>query len=300
MKIQHNTFSRRKLLGYVSTLGTVWVCYPTVSSGQADHYLPLDTPGLDHLDVIVPDVEATARFYMQLFKTHLHAQPFRGGQRYFVLLGTLPESRQVPYLAVGASNGRGSYIGHFCTSVFGYREQREAINMALGEAFAAAGFGTLEGGGGFGGIFLDPDGIEYQLLPAPDTLIGAATPSDLVEPDQGLLTPKNLDHILLKVSDLDAAAEYYSIMYGPDRLVRESDSRLHFDFGNSRLILEQSDYRYGDTIGIAHACIKVENLDKDATEELLLSLGADIEEANTEGAVRFRDIDGNRLELVSA
>ena len=47
--------------------------------------LPLNTPKIDHLDVIVPNVEASARFYMGVFNTTLHAQPFQGGFRYFVL-----------------------------------------------------------------------------------------------------------------------------------------------------------------------------------------------------------------------
>ena len=79
--------------------------------------LPIRTPKIDHLDVIVPNVEASARFYMGVFNTTLHAQPFQGGFRYFVLFGDLPANRQVGYLAIGDSRGRGTYIGHFCTSV---------------------------------------------------------------------------------------------------------------------------------------------------------------------------------------
>ena len=75
--------------------------------------LPLNTPKIDHLDVIVPNVEASARFYMSVFNTTLHAQPFQGGFRYFILFGDLPANRQVGYLAIGDSRGRGTYIGHF-------------------------------------------------------------------------------------------------------------------------------------------------------------------------------------------
>ncbi len=31
--------------------------------------------------------------------------------------GPLPAGREVGYIAIGAANGRGTYIGHFCTSV---------------------------------------------------------------------------------------------------------------------------------------------------------------------------------------
>ena len=57
------------------------------AQAQPASLLPLNTPKVDHLDVIVPNVEASARFYMSVFNTKLHAQPFQGGFRYFVLFG---------------------------------------------------------------------------------------------------------------------------------------------------------------------------------------------------------------------
>jgi hypothetical protein len=43
-----------------------------------DKVLPLRAPCLDHLDVVVPDFEATTKFFMDLFNTELHAQELRG------------------------------------------------------------------------------------------------------------------------------------------------------------------------------------------------------------------------------
>ena len=176
--------------------------------------LPLRTPKIDHLDVIVPNVEASARFYMGVFNTTLHAQPFQGGFRYFVLFGDLPANRQVGYLAIGDSRGRGTYIGHFCTSVFDYRRDSAAITAALADATEKAGLGKLAGGGGIGGIFSDPDGIEIQFLPAPDTLVTAAVPSDLVPSRKGLVKPLGVDHVLLHVADLEKGVRFYRILYG--------------------------------------------------------------------------------------
>ncbi|MFV1174451.1 cyclic pyranopterin monophosphate synthase MoaC, partial [Klebsiella pneumoniae] len=45
------------------------------------------------------------------------------------------------------------------------------------------------------------DGIEIQFLPAPDTLVTAAVPSELVAWHEGLVTPQHVDHVLLDVSD---------------------------------------------------------------------------------------------------
>jgi catechol 2,3-dioxygenase-like lactoylglutathione lyase family enzyme len=196
---------------FVAGLGALAV--PVIGWAQQDgapaKLLPLRTPKIDHLDVIVPDVAASARFYMGVFNTTLHAQPFQGGFRYFVLFGDLPVNRQVGYLAIGDSRGRGTYIGHFCTSIFDYRQNSAAITSALVEAVDKAGLGKLTIGSGPGGIFSDPDGIEIQFLPAPDTLVTVAVPSDLVEANKGLVTPKGVDHVLLHVSDLEKGVQFY-------------------------------------------------------------------------------------------
>src|SRR5215510_15118372 len=82
----------------------------------ASSVLPLQNLGLEHLDIVVPDPAASAKFYMRVFKTRLHQQPIRDTFRYFVLLGDLPADRQVGYIAIGAAApGRMPSIGHYCT-----------------------------------------------------------------------------------------------------------------------------------------------------------------------------------------
>lgn len=262
--------------------------------------LPLNTPKLDHLDVMVPNVENTARFYMSVFKTSLHAQPFQGGQRYFVLLGDLPENRQVGYIAVGDSRGRGTYIGHFCTSVFNYRENAAAITQQLTQAYERAGFGNFASGsrGGVAGIFSDPDGIELQFLPAPDTLVTAAVPSNLVEWHKGLLTPKGVDHALLKVSDMDKALQFYRVLYGRKDVRDRKTGRVWFPIGDTRLGLEQTKYQFGDKPRIAHFGIKVAPFDRAAVSAALTKLGAQVLPSEDEPDVlRFKDIDGITVEV---
>src|SRR3972149_2096969 len=73
--------------------------------------LPLDNLGLEHLDIIVPDPAASARFYARIFKSALHQQPVRDTMRYFVLLGDLPADRQVGYIAIGAAGQRQPAVG---------------------------------------------------------------------------------------------------------------------------------------------------------------------------------------------
>src|SRR6188768_2190685 len=261
------SIDRRNLLGMMALLGAM----PRLSfAGQG--LLPLDTPGLDHLDVIVGDVEKSARFYMGLFRTTLHAQPFQGGQRYFVLLGPLPENRAVGYLAVGASRGRGNYIGHFCTSVANWRENSAAVFADMKQKFAAAGFGEFPGSTGFGGIFKDPDGIEIQFLPAPDTLVTAAVPSDLVPSRKGLVKPLGVDHVLLHVADLEKGVRFYRILYGVEALTDRTTGRVWFRIGDTRLGLQQAEA--GQKPHIAHFGIKVAPFDTQKVTAGLQALGA--------------------------
>ena len=260
--------------------------------------LPLNTPKIDHLDVIVPNVEASARFYMGVFSTALHAQPFQGGQRYFILLGDLPANRQVGYIAIGDSRGRGTYIGHFCTSVFDYRRDSAAIMTAITEAVDKAGLGKITQGTGVGGIFSDPDGIEIQFLPAPDTVVTAAVPSDLVEPRKGLLTPRGVDHVLLHVSDLEKGVQFYRILYGKEATREKSPERVWFQIGDTRLGVEQA--RPGQKPHIEHFAIKVARFDRGAVTAALTKLGARVLPSPEEaGVLRFQDLDGITLEVTA-
>jgi len=286
--------TRRDVLALMAITG---LALPHWVSAE-ERLLPLDTPGLDHLDVIVPDVEKSARFYMGLFRTTLHAQPFQGGFRYFVLLGPLPESRAVGYLAVGASRGRGTYIGHFCTSVANWRRDSAAVFAQMKEQFRAAGFGEFPGSTGFGGIFDDPDGIEIQFLPSPDTLVTAAVPSDLVPWEQGAVTPQRVDYALLRVSDLKKALQYYRILYGKES--RRDAHSATFTFRNgSRLLLEETAYVYGEAqVRIARFGIRVAAFDRAAAAAAIASLGGKV--LQDDGRVlRLQDVDGIELDLVS-
>ena len=295
-------FSRRQFIGALGVAATLPMLGPSgaFAADAGKGLLPLNTPKVDHLDVIVPNVETTARFYMSVFNTSLHAQPFQGGQRYFVLLGDLPDNRQVGYIAIGESRGRGTYIGHFCTSVFNYRENAAAITQQLTAAFEHAGFGNFASvsRGGVGGIFSDPDGIEIQFLPAPDTLVTAAVPSNLVEWHKGLLTPKGVDHALLKVSDMSKALQFYRTLYGKKDVRERKTGRVWFPIGDTRLGLEETKYQFGDKPRIAHFGIKVAPFDRAAVSDGLTKLGAQILPSDDEPDVlRFKDPDGITVEV---
>jgi hypothetical protein len=95
--------------------------------------LPLDNLGLEQLDIVVPDPAAAARSYARIFKTTPHQQPVRDTLRYFVLLGDLPQDRQVGWFhleggtRIGlqqAEAGRSPTIEHFAIRVTPFRSAR--------------------------------------------------------------------------------------------------------------------------------------------------------------------------------
>ena len=171
-----------------------------LGQGVATNPLPLENQGLEHLDIIVPDPGASARFYMRLFRSALHQQPVRDTLRYFVLLGDLPADRQVGYIAIGAAGGRAPAIGHYCVLTTVYDR------AAMANALQAAGYGVA--GPGPTGMWPDPDGLELQLFQPPAGLVTAAVPSPLPIERDGFLVPRGVDHVLLRVSSLARSLPY--------------------------------------------------------------------------------------------
>ena len=197
--VETSSARRRMLLGALCAGACTTILPLARAHGQA-RALPLKNLGLEHLDIVVPDTAESARFYKRVFSSPLHEQDFRGGKRYFVLLGHLPPDRQVGYIAIGAANGRPVTVGHYCTLA------GSADLMAIGKELAAAGY--PEPGGGFG-MIPDPDGLELQLFKPPAGLVTAAVPSTLEVAPDGVLAPLGLEHVLLAVSDLERARRYY-------------------------------------------------------------------------------------------
>lgn len=283
-------FSRRCFL---ATLGAA-ACAPLVS-GRAwpqASALPLDNLGLEHLDIIVPDTGASARFYKQVFDTALHEQPFRGSIRYFILLGDLPDDRQVGYIAIGAAGDRPVQIGHYCALAETY--DREGVAAAL----EAAGYPAP--GGGFG-MIPDVDGIELQLFTLPAGLVTAAVPSDLPVETNGLVRPRGLGHVLLQVADMERSLAYYRLMYGTglESADPENPNRIWFQLeSDTRLGLEPAPS--GVEPRIARFGIKVAPFDRAPVVDGLRAIGAEILFESAEpNRVRFRDNYGITLEVVA-
>ena len=245
--------------------------------------LPLKNLGLEHLDIVVPDTAAAARVYKRIFRTALHEQPFQGNIRYFILLGDLPQDRQVGYIAIGAAGKRPTSIGHYC--VLAERYDRAGIAQAL----KAAGFSA--GSGGAFGMLPDPDGLELQLFQPPAGLVAAAVPSTLPVERNGLVRPVGLDHVLLHVTDIAKSLPYYHLVYGAGiRTVKQSNpDRLWLELeGDTRLGLQKAPA--GQQPRIDHYCIKVQPFDREAVTAGLRDIGLRVLPSPDEPAVlRFAD-----------
>ena len=254
--------------------------------------LPLDNLGLEHLDILVPDTAAAASFYLQVFDTALHQQPFRGSIRYFVLLGDLPADRQVGYIAIGAAGDRPVQIGHYCALARQY--DREGVASALetaGYPVPAGGFGMIP----------DVDGIELQLFTLPAGLVTAAVPADLSVEANGIFRPLGVDHVLLQVSDTSRSLDYYRFLYGPGLETEDptNSNRIWIELeADSRIGLEP--VPAGATPGIVRFGIKVEPFDRVAALEALDAMGVEVSSLpQDESAIEFRDNYGITLQVIA-
>jgi len=254
--------------------------------------LPLENLGLEHLDIIVPDTAASARFYARIFKTTLHQQPVRDTLRYFVVLGDVPADRQVGYIAIGAANGRPPAIGHYCVLARTYSRESFAAGLA------AANLPASPTAPGAIGMWPDPDGLELQLFQPPAGLVTAAVKSPLPVEGEGLVAPIGVDHVMLDVSSLDRALPYYRAVYGTAAEgSRDANGRVWVRLErNTRIGLQQ--VGEGRKPSISHYAIKVAPFDRAALRSRLGELGVhELPSPDEPDVVRFQDNNGITVEL---
>jgi catechol 2,3-dioxygenase-like lactoylglutathione lyase family enzyme len=287
--IEASIVRRRTLLGALSA-GAGATFLRRHAHGQP-RALPLENLGLEHLDIVVPDTAESARFYKAVFSSPLHEQDFRGGKRYFLLLGDLPLDRQVGYIAIGAANGRPIGVGHYCALA-------ESVDLvAIGKELAADSYPVP--GGGFG-VIPDPDGLELQLFAPPAGLVTAAAPSSLEVADDGLLAPLGLEHVLLAVGDQPRALRYYRYLYGEGLETRDADvpERVWFNLPrNTRVGIEP--VAAGTQPHFVRFGIKVAEFDSAAVAPALRAAGAEVL-AIGPSLIRFRDNYGITLEVTAS
>jgi hypothetical protein len=147
----------------------------------------------------------------------------------------------------------------------------------------------------------DPDRLELQLFQPPAGLVTAAVPSPLQTERDGLLAPRGVDHMLLRVSSLEKSLPYYRMVYGTAaERPRDANGRVWFHLArNTRLGLEQA--APGQAPTIAHYAITVAPFDRNAFEGRLRELKARVIPSPDEpDVVRFADDNGIIVEVKAA
>src|SRR5688572_2976562 len=193
--------SRRAVLGGIAAIGPAMMLGTRAFAEEElkGDELPLRTTGLEHIGMVVPSVEAAARFYSSVFNPDMQKEK-DAPLRYYVMTGT-------GYIAIGSRpNVTESKVDHYCTLVRVYN--RDLMNATLAKkGMAPANRGVVP----------DPDGIGLQLIATPGGPGPTAIPGGrLVEVDP-LVKPIGFDSILLKVSDVRRSSEFFSHFFNGAR-----------------------------------------------------------------------------------
>jgi catechol 2,3-dioxygenase-like lactoylglutathione lyase family enzyme len=248
---------------------------PVTAAPTGGSQLPLKTTGLEHMGTIVPNVEAAGKFYGRLFNPDLYKErdpPLR----YYVTLG-------VGYLALGTHGPAAKgYFDHFCALVENYDPQ------GMAEQLKAEGLPP-----GKFGIIPDPDGCGFQLLGVPGGLAKTVIPAGRIVPEEALVKPVHLDHVVLRTTDLAKSLEFYRKFLG-DAEKGGHRSDAWFRVAQTRLGLEQA--HAGEAGRIDRIGIKVQPFDPKSVARELEKAGAVVTRASRKGLL-FTDPVGLTLEL---
>lgn len=246
------------------------------SHAQDASQLPLKTTGLEHMGTIVPDVEAAGKFYGRLFNPEIFKEK-DPPLRYYVTLG-------VGYLALGThGSAPKGYFDHCCVLVENYDPK------AMAEELKAQGLPP-----GKFGIIPDPDGCGFQLLGVPGGLAKTVVPAGRIVPEEALVKPVHLDHVVVRTADLEKSLMFYRRFLGQEEKHKHHPEQAWFQVAQTRLGLEQaSDGELGriDRIGI-----KVQSFDRKMVARELKKMGAIVTHESHKGLL-FTDPVGLTMEL---
>jgi catechol 2,3-dioxygenase-like lactoylglutathione lyase family enzyme len=264
--------SRRAILGAMGLAALVPLA-------RAASQLPLKTTGLEHMGTIVPDVEAAGRFYGRLFGPDIFKEQ-DPPLRYYVTLG-------VGYLALGTHGAaQKAFFDHFCALVEDYDAK------AMAEQLKAEGLPP-----GRFGIIPDPDGCGFQLLGVPGGLAKTVVPAGRIVPEEALVTPVHLDHVVLRSTDIERSLQFYRRFLGPEQQNRHHAAPVQFQLAQTHLVLEPAPA--GEMGRIDRIGIKVQPFKRKLVARELKAMGAVVTQQPGDG-VLFTDPFGLTLELQPA
>jgi catechol 2,3-dioxygenase-like lactoylglutathione lyase family enzyme len=277
MMIQPSKWSRREALAAAGALAGLWAVSARAEEAGSGP-LPLQTTGLEHIGMTVPDQKASSDWYGRIFDPQLF-QERDPPPRYYVRMGSA-------YIAFGGTSAANPTprIDHFCALVKDYKpdEMRAALEKA----------GIKMGAGRFG-MPTDDDGIRLQLLPVPGGLAKTIIPSTRISADDAAVEAVGLDHVVLAVTDLDRSSSYYEKFFGSP--ISKKGGQVWFQVANTRLALEP--VASGGKPAIQRLSFRVAGFDKKMLASKLQKFQVETTTAQSGHALRFRDPNGFTIEL---
>jgi catechol 2,3-dioxygenase-like lactoylglutathione lyase family enzyme len=255
----------------------------TRSSAQ-QRLLPLQTSGLDHLSITVPDSLQAATFYARIFDPQVFHER-TGVQRYYVRLGAA-------YMAFGPQANVTPWIDHIAAGVIGFVEA-DFGNAETKAEIAAAGLAAPPG---VLPMFSDPDKLRLQLVNTTHGLFDTIMPGGRVTPEPAALIPIGLDHIMLSVTDIDRSVVYYRKLLGAEESHNRNPRRVWFKLADTKLGLEA--VPAGQKPGFSHFAVKLAGFHRSLVTARLGKLGVNVEPGSEKGSLRFRDLHNLPVEVV--
>jgi catechol 2,3-dioxygenase-like lactoylglutathione lyase family enzyme len=271
--------SRRELI--LTAAGLLITARATAQS----RLFPLNTSGLDHLSMTVPDAVAAATFYGKIFDPQVFHER-TGVQRYYVRLGSA-------YLAFGPQANATPYIDHIAAGVIDFVEQ-DFSKPEVKSQITAAGLPAAAGGLP---MLSDQDNLRLQLVNARHGLFDTLMPGGRVTIDPPALIPTGLDHIVVSVMDLEKATAHYRKLFGQEASREKNSQRVWFKLADTKLALEP--VTAGQKPGFSHYCVKVAGFDRTTATAKLAKLGVKVETGAEKGTLRFQDLYSLPVEVIA-
>jgi catechol 2,3-dioxygenase-like lactoylglutathione lyase family enzyme len=255
-------------------------------SSAQQKLLPLQSSGLDHLSLTVPDSLEAARFYGRIFDPQVFHER-TGVQRYYVRLGAA-------YIAFGPQANVTPYIDHIAAGVIGFVEA-DFGNVETKAEITAAGLAAPPGALP---MLSDPDNLRLQLVSTTHGLFDTIMPGGRVTLEPAALIPIGLDHIMVSVTDVDRSVAYYRKLFGAEESRDRNPRRVWFKLADTKLGLEAA--AGGQKPGFSHFAVKVAGFHRNLVAARLVKLGVSVEPGGERGSLRFRDLHNLPVEVVAA
>jgi glyoxylase I family protein len=282
-RISNRVIDRRKWLTRATSLAVgSWLVSP---SAAQQRLLPLQSSGLDHLSITVPDSLEAARFYGRIFDPQVFHER-AGVQRYYVRLGA-------SYIAFGPQANVTPYIDHIAAGVIGFVEA-DFGNAETKAEITAAGLAAPPG---VLPMLSDPDNLRLQLVNTTHGLFDTIMPGGRITPEPAALIPIGLDHIMLSVTDVDRSVAYYRKLFGAEESRDGNPRHVWFKLADTKLGLETAPA--GQKPSFSHFAVKVAGFHRSLVTARLGKLGVSVEPGSEKGSLRFRDLHNLPVEVVA-